>query len=173
MWQWCRLVEKNSGAGSQVMGKGKPGHKKIDLDPAEIEALAAEGLAEYQIATRLGVCQDTLTERKKESTEIRESLIDDPRYSTVAIWYSTAQMGWKERQVIEHEGEISIGGARERLAKKLGCWQAVIEMALAAIRDFVASLSDEEALILLYDWQFWTRSTRRLATRASVGGSCG
>ena len=28
-------------------------------------------------------------------------------------------MGWKERQVIEHEGEIYIGGARERLAEKL------------------------------------------------------
>lgn len=124
-----------------VSGKGKSGRKKIELDPAEVERLATEGLAEYQIAARLGVCQDTLTARKKESEEIREALkrgrrrahgtianalfeaakkvTDDPRYSTVAIWYSKAQMGWKERQVIEHEGEISIGGARERLAEKL------------------------------------------------------
>ena len=42
-------------------------------------------------------------------------------------------------------------------------------MALAAIREFVASLSDEEALVLLYDWQLWAREKQRLSRIEDVG----
>jgi len=124
-----------------VAGNGKPGRKKIELDSVEVECLAAEGLAEYQIAARLGVHPDTFAARKKDEEAIRDALkrgrrrahgtianaifeaarkvVDDPRYSTIAIWYSKAQMGWKDRTVIEHEGEVNVGGVRDRLAEKL------------------------------------------------------
>ncbi len=39
------------------------GRRKIALDPTEVERLAAQGLAEYQIAEALGISQDTLDRR--------------------------------------------------------------------------------------------------------------
>ena len=50
------------------------GRRKIDLDPAEVERLAAQGLAEYQIAEALGISQDTLDRRKQDSDAIAEAL---------------------------------------------------------------------------------------------------
>ena len=38
-------------------------HRKIAFDPTEVERLAAQGLAEYQIAEALGISQDTLDRR--------------------------------------------------------------------------------------------------------------
>ncbi len=50
------------------------GRRKIALDPAEVERLAAQGLAEYQIAEALGISQDTLDRRKQDAADIAEAL---------------------------------------------------------------------------------------------------
>lgn len=47
---------------------------KIEIDPEKVRALAAEGKNQEQIARALGICDDTLIARKKESREIREAL---------------------------------------------------------------------------------------------------
>jgi len=46
----------------------------IQLDPAEVERLAGEGLAGYQVAQGLGVSYDTLARRIADTAEIAEAL---------------------------------------------------------------------------------------------------
>lgn len=103
------------------------GRKKIKIDAEEVEKAAAEGLAEYQIAERLGVSQDTFTKRKQESLAIAEALKrgkraarqlventafqcalkakHDHRYQTSLIFWLKAQAGWKERTHLEVTGQ--------------------------------------------------------------------
>lgn len=47
---------------------------KAVLDPAEVERLAGEGLAEYQIAQAIGVAWNTYARCKDEQTEVAEAL---------------------------------------------------------------------------------------------------
>lgn len=111
------------------------------LDPAAVEAAAARGLAEYQIAAQLGVSQDTFTARKRDTPEVEAALArgraravgtvenamfeaaskvnEDPRYITAAIFWLKAKAGWKEVQHVEVGGEVGIYHARERLAEQL------------------------------------------------------
>jgi hypothetical protein len=47
----------------------------IQLDPAEVERLAGEGLAQYQIAKALGVSWDTWAARRDDpATKVSEAL---------------------------------------------------------------------------------------------------
>jgi hypothetical protein len=50
------------------------GRKRIELDLAEIERLAGLGLTEQEICDSLGVCVDTLGNRKKESSDFSEAI---------------------------------------------------------------------------------------------------
>ena len=99
------------------------GRRKIALDPAEVEHLAAQGLAEYQIAETLGVSQDTLDRRKQDAAEIAETLQrgrsgargeienvafrcarkaeEDPRYQVSMIFWLKTRAGWSERSLFE------------------------------------------------------------------------
>lgn len=102
------------------------GRKKKDVDVEAVERLAAEGLAEYQIAVKLGVCPDTFRKRKRDDEAIRAAVErgreaargavanaiydaalqvrENPRFSTIAIWYSKTQMGWKDQAHLEVTG---------------------------------------------------------------------
>jgi hypothetical protein len=102
------------------------GRKKIEIDAKEVERLAGEGQAEYQIAASLGVCQDTLAARKRDVPEIAEALErgkraarqlvettafqcalkakHDHRYQTSLIFWLKTQAGWKDRQHLEITG---------------------------------------------------------------------
>lgn len=46
----------------------------IELDPAEVERLAGEGLAGYQVAQALGISYDTLARRMDSDAEIADAL---------------------------------------------------------------------------------------------------
>ena len=114
---------------------------KKTVDPEQVEQLASEGLAEYQIAARCGVHPDTFTRIKREERDVEAALkrgraqavgeIEnvmfeaarqakrDPRYQTSAIFWLKCNAGWKETQVIEHDGTVGIYDARARLAEKL------------------------------------------------------
>ncbi len=99
------------------------GRRKIALDPAEVERLAAQGLAEYQIAEALGISQDTLDRRKQDADAIAEALQrgrggargaienvafrcakkaeENPRYQTSLIFWLKTRAGWNERCLFE------------------------------------------------------------------------
>lgn len=49
-------------------------NKRKELDPAEVERLAGEGLAQYQIAQALGVGWMTWADRRDTNPEILEAL---------------------------------------------------------------------------------------------------
>lgn len=54
--------------------KNKVGRPKIIPDIKRVESLAALGLTQMQIADALGICNDTLIERKKEFPEFVEAI---------------------------------------------------------------------------------------------------
>lgn len=47
---------------------------KKELDPARVRSLAAEGKNQKGIAAALGVCEDTLTARKRDTPAIADAL---------------------------------------------------------------------------------------------------
>lgn len=101
------------------MAGGRP---KIIPDIKEVEALAARGLTEEQIAHNLGISYDTLNERKKEFTQYSEAIkrgrasgiaamanvIFEKAFkdndSSCAMFYLKCRADWKEKQVNEHTG---------------------------------------------------------------------
>ncbi len=91
---------------------------KID----DVEALATRGLTEKQIAEALGVCYDTLNERKKEFPEFSAAIkrgkakgigvIASKLYQSAVkgslgaqIFFLKCQGGWKETNVHELQGK--------------------------------------------------------------------
>ena len=113
---------------------GKP---KKTADVAEVERLAAQGLAEYQIARALGMCPDTWTRVKREQAGVAEAHARgrraavgeienvafecakkakrDPKYQTSMIFWLKANAGWKDRTVIETVQSDGSGESREDL----------------------------------------------------------
>ncbi len=110
--------------------------RPILLDPVAVEAHAAKGLAEYQIAAALGVSQDTFAARKKEQPGVADALTrgkqaaigeienamfecaklarTNPKYQTSAIFWLKCNAGWKERTVVEtvtHEDDATARGS--------------------------------------------------------------
>ena len=87
------------------------------------------------------MCQNTFAKRKGDVPALAEALkrgkraargtienvafacakkaLEDPRYQASMIFWLKAKAGWQETQVIEHEGEISFGHIRDRLAERL------------------------------------------------------
>ena len=55
------------------------------IDPEKVRKLAASGHSQRAIAAACGVCDDTLTARKKDTPEIAEAL--------PAFWHSSGHSG--------------------------------------------------------------------------------
>ena len=114
---------------------------KRTADPAEVEKLAGEGLAEYQIAASLAMHPETFSRIKREEPDVEAALergrraavgtiehvafkaakqaASDPRYTTAMIFWLKCNAGWKDVQHIEHSGEVGAYDARARLTEKL------------------------------------------------------
>jgi transposase-like protein len=56
------------------MPSGKPGRKRIHIDPEQVEILAAQGLGIMDICRSLGVGWDTFNKNRKRKKEISEAL---------------------------------------------------------------------------------------------------
>lgn len=57
-----------------MAGPPKRGRAKVEVDFAEVEKLAAQGLTEQQICDCLGFSHETLARRKRNHVELREAL---------------------------------------------------------------------------------------------------
>lgn len=107
--------------------KGKPGRKKILIDLKKVEALAADGLCEGEIAAALGFCQDTLINHKRENSEIsvaikRGKAKADGEVSSLLmtkirtgdlgamVWYEKTRKGMTDKvhQVTEYSGNVGV-----------------------------------------------------------------
>lgn len=96
---------------------------KIEIDLAKVEALAANGLSQQQIADSLGISERTLRNRKKESASFAEAIrrgknkgiayVTNALFNkikkgnvTAMIFYLKTQAGWKETQVNQVTGTV-------------------------------------------------------------------
>lgn len=99
--------------------KTKP---KIEIDLAKVEAMAATGLTQQQIADSLGISVSTLYGRKRENEEFEEAIKRGKAKGiavvtnelmkqiksgsvTAMIFFLKARAGWKETQIQEVEVE--------------------------------------------------------------------
>ena len=65
------LLRPNEPQEENEMEKGKHSRKRIDIDPAQIERLAADGLSQISIARKLKVSLTTLTRKLQQVPEIK------------------------------------------------------------------------------------------------------
>jgi predicted transcriptional regulator len=89
--------------------------RKIEIDLARVESLAAQGLTEGQIADALGISPRTLTNRKSDSADFAEAikrgkakgiavvtskLMEQVKGGNVTamIFFLKTRAGWSERQ---------------------------------------------------------------------------
>jgi len=83
-----------------------------------VKKLAAQGLTEKQIADALGICHDTLINKKKQYSEFAEAIKEGKALgigsvtselmkqikagnTTATIFYLKCRAGWKETTVLE------------------------------------------------------------------------
>ena len=91
----------------------------IDINLRQVEALAAQGLTQQQIADALGISVSTLDNRKRDNEEFRDAIkrgkakgiakVTNKLFEqiqsgnvTATIFFLKTQAGWKEAQVIDH-----------------------------------------------------------------------
>lgn len=107
---------------SDVKKRTKP---KIDIDLTKVEALAANGLTQQQIADSLGISERTLQNRKRDSAEfadaikrgrnkgiafVTNSLMNKIKSGNVTamIFYLKTQAGWRETKELEVSGDVFV-----------------------------------------------------------------
>jgi transcriptional regulator with XRE-family HTH domain len=61
-------------AGQQTMRKERMSRQRIQIDLNRVEELAAQGLSQAEICATLGISEDTLTRRKRDSADFAEAL---------------------------------------------------------------------------------------------------
>ncbi len=110
----------------------KVGRKRIEIDYAEVERLAARGLGSTQIARALGVSWSTIDRNRKRSAEFDElikrgnvrgiAMVTDALLEsatggnvTAQIFYLKNRDGerWQDRTNIAHEHKVSIRDAMD------------------------------------------------------------
>lgn len=94
---------------------------KIEIDLKQVEALAANGLTQQQIADSLGISERTLRNRKGDFADFADAikrgkakgiaivtnkLMEKIKMgnTTAMIFFLKSQAGWKETQITEHAG---------------------------------------------------------------------
>ena len=92
---------------------------KIEINLKQVEALAARGLTQQQIADSLGISESTLYTNKRENVDFAEAIkrgkakgiatVTNKLFAkieegnlTATIFYLKTQAGWKETSVNEH-----------------------------------------------------------------------
>lgn len=103
--------------------KTKKTKPKIQIDLSKVEALAANGLTQQQIADSLGISERTLYNSKRDNADFAEAikrgrakgiavvtnkLMEQCKNgnTTAIIFFLKTQAGWKETTVNEHTGKV-------------------------------------------------------------------
>jgi transposase len=96
-------------------GVGRPAHQPTEQNRLQVKTLAAVGIRHEDIATKLGICADTLTKyyrqelddgRVDANAQIGKSLYEQAKNgnTTAMIFWLKTRAGWKETMVNEHTG---------------------------------------------------------------------
>lgn len=95
---------------------GRPAHKPDEITREAVKVMAASGMTHQQIADVYKITRKTLAKHYHHELEngkalitakIADSLMRQAMAGnmTAAIFYLKCQAGWKESQVIEHQGK--------------------------------------------------------------------
>lgn len=122
------LEKSTAGHGGAREGAGRPAFEPTDAERALVEKLAGYGLSQDAIASlvREGVSKDTLRERfsvelsrgkARAHTMVAAKLLDLALAGDVRalVWWTKAQMGWREAHVHELSGAVEMVPRIERI----------------------------------------------------------
>jgi DNA-binding XRE family transcriptional regulator len=98
---------------------GRPAHKPTEQNIKTVRAMVAYGITHNEIAAVLGIDKKTLYKYYREEIDKSKPLavakIAEKLYAealagnmTAMIFYLKTQAGWRERQEIEHIGEMAV-----------------------------------------------------------------
>jgi hypothetical protein len=98
---------------------GQPPHAPTDQTRAMVNAMAACGMTQVQIARVIGIHDETLRIHYRRELDIgtieANAKVAEALFKlavggdvTAAIWWSKCRMGWSERQAVEHSGSVSL-----------------------------------------------------------------
>lgn len=124
----------------------------MKLDPAEVERLAGEGLAGYQIAQAMGISYDTLARRIADTADIADAL---KRGAQAAI-------GRVENALFESAIKGNLGAQVFYLKNRASDrWKDRTEQALTVAGDARTMTDDELAAIAAASGAGTTRKAKR------------
>lgn len=106
----------------------------IEIDLSKVEALAANGLTQEQIALALGISEGTLYSRKRSNKDFEEAikrgkakgvavvtnkLMESIKNGNMTgmIFFLKCQAGWRDVQHVEHSGD-SLSKLMDELTSK-------------------------------------------------------
>ena len=95
---------------SKQRGRGRPVYEPTDKDRAFVRSMTMAGIQQEHIAETIGVDKKTLRKHFRDDLDhgraranasvvanlYRQATKDDPRATTAAIYWTKAQMGWRE-----------------------------------------------------------------------------
>ena len=94
---------------------GRPKHEPTDQSRKTVEAMAAGGILQDDIAVVIGVAPKTLREHYREeldtaATKANAKIAQKATSgdTTALIWWTKARMRWSEKQDVEHSGSVSV-----------------------------------------------------------------
>lgn len=104
---------------------GRPPFEITDAVLLQAESLAAQGMTQEQIAEALGIVRSTLQEKKKEYSDFSDAIkrgqakgiatITNALFVsgtggniTAQIFYLKNRAGWRDKQDIEHFGDMKV-----------------------------------------------------------------
>ena len=137
---------------------GRPPWIPTEKQIEEAGILHGQGMTLEQIADYFGISYQTLNERKKEIPDFADAFkrgkgqanayvtgklmnhIENGNL-TAAIFYMKCQMGWKEAQVLEHQGKDG-GAIKVETELKLNA-QSLLSQAMDVITKDKEKLNDE------------------------------
>lgn len=94
-------------------------HQPTEDQRRQVETASGMGLPHEQIASIIGIDDKTLRKHYRDELDkgkananlkVSQCLFDKATSgdTTAAIWWTKAQMGWSERQKLEHSGGVSV-----------------------------------------------------------------
>jgi hypothetical protein len=101
---------------------GRPPHSPTDQTRATVNAMAACGITQVQIARAIGIHDETLRIHYRNELDLgtieANAAVAEALFKlavggdvTAAIWWTKCRMGWGERQAVGHSGSITVASA--------------------------------------------------------------
>ena len=141
---------------------GRPRHNPTGAMRSHVQSLAGFGIKQDDIAKDLGISKPTLIEHYRKELDtgavkanaavlnnlFRQATKDDPRAISAAIFWAKVRMGWYEKMLHEHSGDVNLTARMQNALRE----------ARGLPVDAVAAAIDDEADEQEYDDGFETES---------------